>query len=101
MMAAVSELSMRQAESGGLQQTVRTKEAELEQAYLRMEQGQAPSEETARAWERMVRDQNRRKEDVTLRKMVRIHFSIQGAGEAIIITSFQLVSQVSVKSIYC
>ncbi|XP_038067979.1 coiled-coil domain-containing protein 146-like [Patiria miniata] len=69
MMAAVSELSMQQAAALGLQQRVRSQEAELDQAYLRMEQGEAPSEEAARTWERMVRDENRRKDDATMRKM--------------------------------
>ena len=72
MMASVSELSMTQAEAVNLQQQVRTKEGELDQAYLRMEQGEAPSQEAARTWERMVRDENRRREDTTMKQMVRL-----------------------------
>ncbi|XP_072026353.1 coiled-coil domain-containing protein 146-like [Amphiura filiformis] len=69
MMAAVSELSMRQAEALKMQQDVRGQESTLEQAYLRMEQGEAPTEEAARDWERMVRDERRRLDDAELRRM--------------------------------
>ena len=74
-MATVSELSMRQAEALKMQQDVRGQESVLEQAYLRMEQGEAPTEEAARDWERMIRDEKRRLDDAELRRMVRnIHF---------------------------
>ena len=70
MMASVSELSMRQAEALRMQQDSREQESYLEQAYLRMEQGEAPSEEAARNWERMLRDERRRADDVHIRQMV-------------------------------
>ena len=70
MMATVSELSMRQAEALNMQQNVRGQEATLEQAYLRMEQGEAPTEEAARDWERMVRDEKRRADDMENRRLV-------------------------------
>ncbi|XP_071960472.1 coiled-coil domain-containing protein 146-like [Antedon mediterranea] len=63
MMARVSELSMTQAESLKLQQEVRDKETSLEQAYIRMQRGEAPTNEAAKEWERMINDENRRIED--------------------------------------
>ena len=78
-MATVSELSMRQAEALNMQQNVRGQEATLEQAYLRMEQGEAPTEEAARDWERMVRDEKRRADDMENRRLVskmRVRFRV-------------------------
>ncbi|XP_071815869.1 coiled-coil domain-containing protein 146-like [Apostichopus japonicus] len=70
MMATVSELSMRQAEALKHQQEVRQQESALEQAYLRMEQGEAPSEEAAREWERLIRDELRKKSETEERRMM-------------------------------
>lgn len=74
MMATVSELSMRQAEALKHQQEVRQQESALEQAYLRMEQGEAPSEEVAREWERLIRDELRKKSETEERRMVNSSF---------------------------
>lgn len=74
MMATVSELSMRQAEALKHQQEVRQQESFLEQAYLRMEQGEAPSEEAAKEWERMMRDEQRKKRETEERRMVHLLF---------------------------
>ncbi|EDO49671.1 predicted protein [Nematostella vectensis] len=63
MMAMVSELSMNQANALKLQQVVKGKEQEVEQAYIRMERGEAPSEEAEREWQRMIRDEERREVD--------------------------------------
>ncbi|XP_054752363.1 coiled-coil domain-containing protein 146-like [Lytechinus pictus] len=70
MMASVSELSMTQAEAMKLQQESRDGEARLQQAYLRMEQGEAPTPEAAREWERMMRDETRRAVDMETRKQM-------------------------------
>ncbi|XP_041460505.1 coiled-coil domain-containing protein 146-like [Lytechinus variegatus] len=70
MMASVSELSMTQAEALKLQQESRDGEARLQQAYLRMEQGEAPTPEAAREWERMMRDETRRAMDMETRKQM-------------------------------
>lgn len=59
-MAMVSELSMNQANAMKLQQTVKGKEQELEQAYIRMERGEAPTEDAEREWLRIVREEQRR-----------------------------------------
>ena len=70
MMASVSELSMTQAEALRLQQGARDGEAKLQQAYLRMEQGEAPTPEASREWDRMLRDETRRNVEVETRKQV-------------------------------
>ena len=70
MMAIVSELSMNQAQAMKLQQEVRGHEQDLEQAYVRMERGEAPSEEAEREWLRMVRDEIRRSQETNERKEV-------------------------------
>ncbi|XP_072181857.1 coiled-coil domain-containing protein 146-like [Diadema setosum] len=70
MMASVSELSMTQAEALKLQQEARDGEARLQQAYLRMEQGEAPTPDAAREWERMLRDETRRAMDTETRKQI-------------------------------
>ncbi|PIK60071.1 putative coiled-coil domain-containing protein [Apostichopus japonicus] len=49
---------------------VRQQESALEQAYLRMEQGEAPSEEAAREWERLIRDELRKKSETEERRMM-------------------------------
>ena len=55
MMACVSELSMHQANALKLQQEVKQRESELEQCYMRMEKGEAPSETMEREWLRSLR----------------------------------------------
>ena len=70
MMALVSELSMNQASAMKLQQEVKEKEQELEQCYVRMERGEAPSEEAEREWNRMVRDEERRNKELMEREEV-------------------------------
>ncbi|XP_070559070.1 coiled-coil domain-containing protein 146-like [Ptychodera flava] len=70
MMAVVSELSMTQAQTMKLQQHVKEKEALLEQSYIRMEQGEAPTEEAAIEWEKMLRDETRRAQESEYRRMV-------------------------------
>lgn len=70
MMALVSELSMNQASAMKLQQEVRGKEQQLEQCYVRMERGEAPSEEAEREWNRMVRDEERRNKELMEKKEV-------------------------------
>ena len=71
MMALVSELSMNQASAMKLQQEVKGKEQELEQCYVRMERGEAPSEEAEREWYRMIRDEERRSKELLEKKEVR------------------------------
>lgn len=73
MMALVSELSMNQAQAMKLQQEVKEKEAELEQCYIRMEKGDAPSQEIELEWEKMMRDLERKIEEVELRRQVNCH----------------------------
>ena len=63
MMACVSELSMHQANALKLQQEVKQRESELEQCYMRMEKGEAPSETMEREWLRSLRDEERRRQD--------------------------------------
>ena len=70
MMALVSELSMNQATAMKLQQEVKGKEQELEQCYVRMERGEAPSEEAERGWYRMIRDEDRRNKELMEKKEV-------------------------------
>ena len=63
MMALVSELSMQQASAMKLQQEVKEREADLEQCYMRMEKGEAPSGDMEREWTRIVRDAERRSKE--------------------------------------
>lgn len=63
MMALVSELSMNQANALKLQQNLKEKEADLEQCYIRMEKGEAPSDEIAGEWFKILRDEDRRSRD--------------------------------------
>ena len=64
MMAMVSELSMHQANALKLQQEVKGSEQALEQSYIRMERGEAPSVEAEREWHRMVREELRREKEL-------------------------------------
>ena len=54
MMAAVSELSIAQSTALKLQEEVKSKEIALEQAYNRMDKGEAPSAEIEREWLRTL-----------------------------------------------
>jgi len=63
MMATVSELSMAQAQALALQEDAKTKELELEQSYIRMEKGEAPSEEIEREWFRLVQTDERMRQE--------------------------------------
>eukprot|EP00058_Branchiostoma_floridae_P017304 XP_002602792.1 hypothetical protein BRAFLDRAFT_281931 [Branchiostoma floridae] len=81
MMAKVSELSMIQAEALKLQQDVREKEQTLEQAYIRMEQGEAPTEEAAMEWEKLLRTEGRRQLESQEKRMAEEeaeHYTIAG-----------------------
>ncbi|KAL4226619.1 hypothetical protein ACF0H5_014602 [Mactra antiquata] len=60
MMAMVSEVSMNQANALKLQQSLKEKESELEQCYIRMEKGEPPSEEIEHDWLKYLRDEERR-----------------------------------------
>ncbi|KAH9508117.1 hypothetical protein Btru_054756 [Bulinus truncatus] len=70
MMALVSELSMNQAQAMKLQQETKEKEAELEQCYIRMEKGEPPSQEMEMEWEKLMRDMERRLEEIDLKKQL-------------------------------
>ncbi|XP_019623769.1 PREDICTED: coiled-coil domain-containing protein 146-like [Branchiostoma belcheri] len=81
MMAKVSELSMIQAEALKLQQDVREKEQTLEQAYIRMEQGEAPTEEAAMEWDKLLRTDTRRQLESQEKRMAEEeaeHYTIAG-----------------------
>ena len=56
----VSELSMNQANAMKLQQTVKQQEQLLEQAYIRMERGEAPTDDAEKEWQRIMREELRR-----------------------------------------
>ena len=71
MMAMVSELTMHQAEAMKLAQQKKDMEGDLEQCYIKLEKGEAPSTEIEREWLRMVRDEHRRMTDKELARMVR------------------------------
>ncbi|WAR25693.1 CC146-like protein [Mya arenaria] len=60
MMAMVSEVSMNQANAMKLQQSLKERESDLEQCYIRMEKGEPPSEEIERLWLKLLRDEERR-----------------------------------------
>lgn len=51
---------MNQANALKLQQSLKEKESELEQCYIRMEKGEPPSEEIERDWLKFLRDEERR-----------------------------------------
>ena len=74
MMATVSELSMAQAQALALQEDAKTKELELEQSYIRMEKGEAPSEEIEREWFRLVQTDERMRQEKLNRQSVVILF---------------------------
>lgn len=71
MMAMVSEVSMNQANALKLQQSLKEKEGELEQCYIRMEKGEPPSEEIERDWLKLLRDEDRRERENEEKRLVR------------------------------
>lgn len=80
MMALVSELSMNQANALKLQQNLKEKEADLEQCYIRMEKGEAPSDEIQAEWFKILRDEDRRsrdKEEIRLVNFISSLFSLK------------------------
>ncbi|XP_065829592.1 coiled-coil domain-containing protein 146-like [Oscarella lobularis] len=68
MMAIVSELSMHQANALKLQHGVRERETTLEQCYLRMEQGQAPSDEIHFEWKKIEVVEHRKQKEMEMRR---------------------------------
>ncbi len=76
MMAKVSELSMQQAAAVRLQQQVKDSESELERCYMRLEKGEAPSDEAEREWLRQARDDSRRLRDSEAALMVSGHLTL-------------------------
>ncbi|UJR26651.1 hypothetical protein I4U23_007968 [Adineta vaga] len=68
MMATLSELAIHQADSLKLQQEKNIKDVELRQSYARMEQGDPPSEEIEREWQRSNELEERRKNERMLRE---------------------------------
>ena len=70
-----------QASALRLQQEVRSKETELEQAYSRLEAGEPPNEQAEREWEREVREERRRRVEAHTRRKVgtvRVYGSNEG-----------------------
>ena len=59
-----------QASALRLQQEVRERESELEQAYTRLQEGEAPTEDAAQHWNRTMRTQALRKQEEETRKAV-------------------------------
>lgn len=70
MMAMVSEVSMNQANAMKLQQSLKEKESELEQCYIRMEKGEPPSEEIERDWLKFLRDEERKAYEYEEKRLV-------------------------------
>lgn len=70
-MAMVSEVSMNQANALKLQQSLKEKESELEQCYIRMEKGEPPSEEIEHDWLKFLRDNERRAYEHEEKRLVR------------------------------
>ena len=71
-----------QASSLHLEQEAKEQESRLQQAYTRVENGEAPDEQTQEEWEKMIRDEYRRRQ-AALEKMVRarVHvYSICGGS---------------------
>jgi hypothetical protein len=69
-MACLSELSMQQAQSIKLSQERNEKDALLQDAYRRMEQGMPPSDACEVEWQRMMTVDDRRKKDKDVAKQV-------------------------------
>ncbi|CAF1224474.1 unnamed protein product, partial [Didymodactylos carnosus] len=60
MMATVAELSVQQGDALKLQQEKNGKDIELQQCYVRMEQGEPPSPEIFQEWQRFIETEKRR-----------------------------------------
>ena len=73
MMSMVAELSMNQATALKYQQHLKEKEADLEQCYIRMEKGDAPSDDIDDEWQRLLRDEDRRLHDREELRIVRLY----------------------------
>lgn len=71
MMATVSELSIAQAGAITLQEQVKNKELELEQCYVRMDKGEAPSEEMQVEWMKMISQEEKHRQEKLNKQMVR------------------------------
>lgn len=59
-----------------LEQDVKEQESKLQQAYTRMENGEAPDDQIQAEWERKLQDENRRKL-AQLEKM-KVHYRVSG-----------------------
>lgn len=62
-----------QASSLHLEQTTKELESKLQQAYTRMENGEPPDDKALAEWERMLQDENRRKQSLMEKMNVRQH----------------------------
>jgi hypothetical protein len=60
-----------QASSLRLEQEVKERETELEQAYTRLEEGEPPTQDAEHNWNRMMRTQALRKQEEEMRRNVR------------------------------
>ena len=72
MLATVSELSMFQSKSLKLQQEKEEKEQILEIGFQKLEQGMPPTDDSEGEWERIVRNQQRRKQQGEERRQAKI-----------------------------
>nr|CAB3228172.1 coiled-coil domain-containing protein 146 [Phallusia mammillata] len=70
MMSLVSELAMKQADAMKLQQQSKQMYNDLEQCYVRMEQGEAPNEEIALEWEKSLRSDDQQRVQAAEKAMV-------------------------------
>lgn len=71
MMATLSELTIHQSDALQLQQEKNVKDAELQQCYARIEQGEPPTEEIERDWQRSSELEHKRKTERRIREQVR------------------------------
>ena len=53
-----------------LEQEVKERETELEQAYTRLEEGEPPTQDAEQNWSRMIRTQTLRKQEEEMRRAV-------------------------------
>ena len=72
MMATLSELTIHQSDALQLQQEKNVKDAELQQCYARIEQGEPPTEEIERDWQRSSELEHKRKSERRIREQVRL-----------------------------
>ncbi|CAF1403142.1 unnamed protein product [Rotaria magnacalcarata] len=68
MMATLSELTIYQSDALKLQQDKNIKEVEIQQCYERMEQGEPPSEDLEREWQRSNEIEQKRKSERKMRE---------------------------------